>query len=206
MQNFTKTKLLRLPIAVTAVAGIAVASFLVFSTVHLNSLSRRSTDRAAASVSRLYLSELAGRREQVVEDNLQDNIRVIDVALDSDMMTEEDLSSLRNMRDYQKRMIRLFSLERFAFVDDMGTVYTSKDTVPGDQANVENYAFDWHDPAPQQISVRYLEDGQKMVVIAKDIRDKALRIEGQSLVVWAIAEGRSAAKAVDKALMGYTNL
>ena len=29
---------------------------------------------------------------------------------------------------------------------------------------------------------------------------------GQSLVVWAIAEGRSAAKEVDKDLMGYTNL
>lgn len=29
---------------------------------------------------------------------------------------------------------------------------------------------------------------------------------GQSLVVWAIAEGRGAAKAVDEALMGYTNL
>ncbi|MCR5768912.1 MAG: glutamate synthase subunit beta [Lachnospiraceae bacterium] len=29
---------------------------------------------------------------------------------------------------------------------------------------------------------------------------------GQSLVVWAIAEGRNAAKAVDRELMGYTNL
>ena len=29
---------------------------------------------------------------------------------------------------------------------------------------------------------------------------------GQSLVVWAIAEGRSAARAVDEALMGYSNL
>ncbi|MBQ6385178.1 MAG: glutamate synthase subunit beta [Lachnospiraceae bacterium] len=29
---------------------------------------------------------------------------------------------------------------------------------------------------------------------------------GQSLVVWAIAEGRNAAKEVDRALMGYTNL
>ena len=29
---------------------------------------------------------------------------------------------------------------------------------------------------------------------------------GQSLVVWAIAEGRSAAREVDRALMGYTNL
>ena len=29
---------------------------------------------------------------------------------------------------------------------------------------------------------------------------------GQSLVVWAIAEGRNAARAIDEALMGYTNL
>ncbi len=29
---------------------------------------------------------------------------------------------------------------------------------------------------------------------------------GQSLVVWAIAEGRGVAKAVDQSLMGYTNL
>ena len=29
---------------------------------------------------------------------------------------------------------------------------------------------------------------------------------GQSLVVWAIREGREAAKAVDLSLMGYTNL
>ena len=29
---------------------------------------------------------------------------------------------------------------------------------------------------------------------------------GQSLVVWAIAEGRSAAREVDEFLMGYSNL
>ena len=29
---------------------------------------------------------------------------------------------------------------------------------------------------------------------------------GQSLVVWAIREGREAARAVDESLMGYTNL
>lgn len=29
---------------------------------------------------------------------------------------------------------------------------------------------------------------------------------GQSPVVWAIAEGRNAAKEVDESLMGYTNL
>ena len=29
---------------------------------------------------------------------------------------------------------------------------------------------------------------------------------GQSLVVWAIQEGRAAAREVDESLMGYTNL
>ena len=29
---------------------------------------------------------------------------------------------------------------------------------------------------------------------------------GQSLVVWAISEGRDAAREVDESLMGYTNL
>ena len=29
---------------------------------------------------------------------------------------------------------------------------------------------------------------------------------GQSLVVWAIAEGRAVAKEVDESLMGYSNL
>lgn len=31
-------------------------------------------------------------------------------------------------------------------------------------------------------------------------------VRGQSLVVWAIREGRDAAREVDKRLMGYTNL
>ena len=38
------------------------------------------------------------------------------------------------------------------------------------------------------------------VFVAGDMR------RGQSLVVWAIAEGRAAAKAIDESLMGYSNL
>ena len=41
---------------------------------------------------------------------------------------------------------------------------------------------------------------QEGVFAAGDIR------RGQSLVVWAISEGREAAKAVDQWLMGYSNL
>ena len=44
------------------------------------------------------------------------------------------------------------------------------------------------------------ETSQDKVFVCGDMH------RGQSLVVWAIAEGRKAARAVDKALMGYTNL
>jgi len=44
------------------------------------------------------------------------------------------------------------------------------------------------------------ETSKKNIFVAGDMH------RGQSLVVWGIAEGRGAAKAVDESLMGYTNL
>ena len=43
------------------------------------------------------------------------------------------------------------------------------------------------------------ETSRPNIFAAGDVR------RGQSLVVWAMAEGRAVAKAVDKSLMGYTN-
>ena len=44
------------------------------------------------------------------------------------------------------------------------------------------------------------ESSKKNIFTAGDMH------RGQSLVVWAIAEGRAVAKAVDESLMGYTNI
>ena len=46
---------------------------------------------------------------------------------------------------------------------------------------------------------KYATDNEK-IFTAGDMH------RGQSLVVWAIAEGRAAAAAVDESLVGYTNL
>jgi CheY-like chemotaxis protein len=91
-------------------------------------------------VSLLYLDELAGRREQVVEDNLNDNINVIRIAIS--MLTEKDLSDLEHMREYQRNMKRLFNLERFAFVDTDGLVYTADEGV---RDEMNQYAFNQED-------------------------------------------------------------
>ena len=79
---------------------------------------RQDTEEAVRSVSLLYLDELAGRREQVVEDNLRERIQTIRVAID--LMTAEDLSDKAHLEAYQTRMKQLYHLDKFAFVDTEG--------------------------------------------------------------------------------------
>ena len=74
---------------------------------------KRDTEDAVRSVSLLYLDELAGRREQVVEKNLQEKIQTIRVAIE--LMTEEDLSDKAHLETYQSRMKKLYHLDKFAF-------------------------------------------------------------------------------------------
>ena len=107
--------------------GIIVVAILVFGTIWSGRSASHDTEKAVRSVSLMFLDELAGRREQVVEDNLKDNISVIRIALE--LLEEEDLSDLEHMRAYQREIKQLFSLERFAFVDEDGLVYTADDGV-----------------------------------------------------------------------------
>jgi len=59
--------------ATIAVIGSLVLSIiLVAGTMWMGAHARQDTEEAVRSVSLLYLDELAGRREQVVEDNLQE--------------------------------------------------------------------------------------------------------------------------------------
>ena len=55
-------------------------------------------------------------------------------------------------------------------------------------------------PTPESASPNGYATSRAKVFTAGDMH------RGQSLVVWAISEGRKAAAAVDESLMGYTNL
>ena len=164
----------RINTATIAVIGTLVLAFmLVAGTIWMGQSARRSTDEAVRSVSLLYLDELAGRREQVVEGNLQEKIRTIRVAID--LMTENDLSSKENMEAYQARMKRLYTLEKFAFVDTDGLIYTST----GTETNIDDYAFDYRTLSEPDISV-IDQNGEKKVVIAVPVnvtfQDKTLPV------------------------------
>ena len=165
--------------ALIAILGsITVAIILIVGTVWSGRKAQADTVGAVRSVSLLYLDELAGRREQVVEDNLNDNIRVINMAIG--MITDEDLSDLDHMRAYQRNMKQLFSLKRFAFVDSDGLVYTADE---GIRDEINEYAFDPQTITEPEISIRNLDLPDKQVVIAAPIRDRELYIEGKQLTV-----------------------
>ena len=145
---------------IIVIGTIIIAITLIASTLWMNKTAREGNEEAARTVSILYLDELAGRREQVVENNLQSRIRDLKVAIE--LMDEESLSDLEHMQAYQARMKRLYNLEKFAFVDTDGLIYTSL----GYQNNISDYNFDYNNISGSEISILNLNSVDKKVIIA----------------------------------------
>ena len=59
---------------IAVIGGALVTLLLVLRTIWMGRSAGRDTETAVRSVSLLYLDELAGRREQVVAENLQDRV------------------------------------------------------------------------------------------------------------------------------------
>ena len=113
----------RITIKLTVIGGVIIALFLILTTIWMGSSSQRGTERAVRSISNFYLRELAGRREQVVVSNLSNNIQRIYDAID--LLSEDDLSDMEHLKAFQAKMKKLYSTEKFAFVDANGLIYTS---------------------------------------------------------------------------------
>ena len=145
---------------IAAVGIIAVMLVMVIGTIQNGQSAKNATDEAVRTVSSLYLDELAGRREKVVSDNLKDKISDIHTALE--LIEESDLYSMESLQAYQSKMKRLFTLEKFAFVDSYGLIYTSK----GTQSDIAGYAFDYRTLNEPEISLKNMNKADKTVVIA----------------------------------------
>ena len=156
------------------VCSLVIVVVLVLTTLWVGQSTRKDTDRAVRTVSILYLDELAGRREQVVENNLQNNIQTIKVAID--LLTKEDLSDKAHLEAYQLRMKKLYKLDKFAFVDADGLIYTSV----GTQNNIDDYGFDYETITEPEISVLNLDSKNKKVIIAVPVE---IPFEGKTFKV-----------------------
>ena len=161
-------------ITAAVVGSVAFVLILTIGTLMTGLLATKDTQSAVESVSLLYLDELAGRREQVVSSNLSKSIKDMNIALE--LMTEDDLADIEHLQAYQARMKRIYNLEKFAFVDTEGLIYTSL----GPQTNIDDYHFDYKTISEPEISILNLESTDKKVIIAIPVNDMV--IEGQNLV------------------------
>ena len=146
---------------VVAIFGsIVVVLVLVLGTIWSGRNASNDTEEAVRNVSLLYLEELAGRREQVVASTLNDYISDLDVAVG--LLTSDDLSSTENLQAYQLRMKQLYGLEKFAFVDETGMIYTSR----GTRTDIDQYAFDYLSLSEPEISIKNGDgDNVKVVIV-----------------------------------------
>ena len=159
----------------TYILGVLVVlATVIIGTMLTGRQASKDTEEAVRKVSLLYLDELAGRREQVVEHNLEQNKETIRVAVD--LMTDEDKSDLAHLQNYQARMKKLYKLDKFAFVDTKGMIYTAL----GMQDNIGEYGFDYTSISEPEISVLNVDSKDKKVVIAIPVE---IPFEGEVLKV-----------------------
>ena len=162
-------------ITAAIIGGIIIAFILVVGTIWVGQSAKRDTEAAVHSVSLLYLDELAGRREQVVSSNLQR--RIDDMRTAVDLMIEEDLSDLEHLQAYQARMKKLYRLDKFAFVDQDGRIYTAL----GMQDNIDEYQINYQSISEPEISIFNLRSPDKKVVIAIPLN--GIPFNGETLTV-----------------------
>ncbi|MBR4328872.1 MAG: hypothetical protein IKP71_03395, partial [Candidatus Riflebacteria bacterium] len=163
-------------IGVFAFLGAASVILILFYGTFWNSKRANvDTEKAVNSVSLLYLEELAGRRAQVVSSSLNYYLEKIHTAIS--LLESDDLMSVENLQRYQDRMKKLYSLEKFAFVDTEGVVYTSS----GPQTDIEQYPFDYKTLKRDKILIKDVSKKDKKVIIAVPldsmrVADKELKI------------------------------
>ncbi|MBQ3790515.1 MAG: hypothetical protein II800_06250, partial [Lachnospiraceae bacterium] len=158
MKNEGKHRISFLTLAI--LGGAVIAVILLIGTISLGRIADRDTRVAVRNVSLLYLSELAGRREQVVASVLDDYIRDLDVAVG--MLGADDLDSTESLQSYQFRMKQLYDLDKFAFIDTKGVIYTSR----GTRNDIDQYEIDYLHLGEPGISIKNLHSNDKKVVIA----------------------------------------
>ncbi|MDE5798815.1 MAG: response regulator [Treponemataceae bacterium] len=145
---------------VSVFSGFVVAIIFVVGTFWSGRRASDDTEKAVRNVSLLYMNELTNRYEQVVATTLSTYINDMEIALG--LLKEENLASDAALHTYQAEMKRLYGLEKFAFVDTHGTIYTSR----GTRTDIGLYKFDYNALSAPEISIKDVGGDKKVVVAA----------------------------------------
>ncbi len=145
--------------------GGIIAAILLMTTIWASNKARAGTAQAVSRVSEFYLEELAGRRAQVVSEELKTHLAYMKNALD--VLEPSDLESQESLRQFLGRIKKLYGVDRFALVDENGIVYTQHSSA----SYVNEYAFLPEELKEPEIYTQNLYGAKKQVILAMPVED-----------------------------------
>lgn len=168
-QNNINKKQKKQTITYGIVGGSIIAAILLITTIWVSNNARVSTNQAVNKVSEFYLEELAGRRAQVVSEELKNNFAYINNALE--VLEDSDLQSQETLRTFLGKVKRLYGVDKFALIDENGIVYTEHSTTSG----LSQYNFLSEELTEPIVRVANLYGVQKQVILAVPVKNIAFQ-------------------------------
>ncbi len=158
--------------------GMIIAAILIITTIWVSKSARVGTRQAVNRVSEFYLDELAGRRAQVVSEELKNNFTYMENALA--VLEEADLTSQETLRRFLGKVKDLYGVDKFAMVDENGIVYTEHSTTSG----LSRYAFLSEELTEPTVSTSNLYGAKKQVILATPV--EGISFQGAQIKVCLI--------------------
>ena len=152
-------------IAFVTWGGILIAAILLITTIWVLSSARVGTEQAVSRVSEFYMEELAGRRAQVVSEELKNYFTYMENAVG--VLEDGDLQSQETLRSFLGKARKLYGVDKFALADENGMVYTDHTTVSGHR----RYEFLSEDLKKPLIYTSNLYGAKKRVILAAPVED-----------------------------------
>lgn len=149
-----------------AVAGGTIIAAILFITMGwVSNKARIDTNLAVNRVSDFYLEELAGRRAQVVSEELNSNLIYMKNALT--VLEDSDLESQETLQEFLGKMKKLYGVDEFALVDEKGIVYTEHSISSG----IGRYDFLTEELTEPVFDTANLDGERKQAVIAAPVEN-----------------------------------
>lgn len=145
--------------------GIIIAMILLITTVWVSNGARNGTNEAVNRVSEFYLKELAGRRAQVVAEELKNHFAYMDNALA--ILQDTNPESQTELRKFLGMIKKLYGLDTFALIDENEIVYTEHNTTSG----LNKYSFLSGELPEPVITTANLYGAKKQVVLATPVKN-----------------------------------
>ena len=152
-------------VAFALLGGVIIAAILLVTTIWASGKARSSTSQAVKRVSEFYLEELAGRRAQVVSEELKNHVTYMKNALD--ILEPSYLESQESLREFLGKVKKLYGVDKFALVDENGIVYAQHSTTSG----LSRYGFLSQELTEPVIHNQFLYGARKQVILDIPVED-----------------------------------